>query len=79
MEYQVEVKPVESSTTAVVRRRASQRELAAVVPQACGEVWAFIRSSHLPHPGRNLALYLDGEINLDPLSGARLVHSDKAP
>jgi effector-binding domain-containing protein len=24
-----------------------------------------MRSSHLPHPGRNLALYLDGEINLE--------------
>jgi effector-binding domain-containing protein len=52
-------------TTAVVRRRASQGELASVVPQACGEVWEFIRSSHLPHPGRNLALYLDGEIHLE--------------
>jgi len=28
-------------------------------------VWTFIRSSDLPHPGRNLALYLDSEINLE--------------
>jgi effector-binding domain-containing protein len=65
MQYQVHVQQVQSQTTAVVRCRAKLDELATVVPQACGEVWAFIRSSGLPHPGRNLALYLDGEINLE--------------
>jgi effector-binding domain-containing protein len=65
MEYQVHVQQVTSQLTAVVRRRARQAELARVVPQACGEVWSFIRSSPLLHPGRNLALYLDGEINLE--------------
>ena len=65
MEYQVRVEPVDPMTTAVVRRRAGLDELATVVPQACGEVWNFIRASHLPHPGRNLALYLDGAINLE--------------
>jgi effector-binding domain-containing protein len=65
MGYLVEVKQVESQMTAVVRCRAKQSELSKVVPQACGEVWAFVRSSHLPHPGRNLALYLDCEINLE--------------
>jgi effector-binding domain-containing protein len=65
MEYQVHVQQVASQLTAVVRRRAKQTELAIVVPQACGEVWSFIRSSPLLHPGRNLALYLDGEINLE--------------
>jgi effector-binding domain-containing protein len=65
MEYQVQTIKVEPQTTAVVRRRASADELATVVPQGCGEVWTFIRSSGLPHPGRNLAVYLDGEINLE--------------
>jgi effector-binding domain-containing protein len=65
MEYHVDVKQVESRTTAVVRRRARLSELAQVVPHGCGEVWAFIRSSGLPHPRHNLALYLDGEINLE--------------
>jgi effector-binding domain-containing protein len=65
MEYQVRVEEVESQTTAVVRRRAAVSELAEVVPQACGEVWTFVRSSGLPHPGRHLALYLDDEINLE--------------
>jgi effector-binding domain-containing protein len=86
MEYQVEVKQVESQATAVVRRQASLSELTRVVPQACGEVWAFIRSSHLPHPGRNLALYLDDEINLEvgvevvqPFDGNERVSCSKTP
>ena len=65
MEYQVRIEQVDPTMTAVVRRRAGQHELATVVPQACGEVWAFFRASQLPHPGRNLAVYLDGEINLE--------------
>lgn len=65
MEYSVEMKRVEAQTTAVVRRRARQDELAKVIPQACGEVWAFVRSAGLPHPGRHLALYLDGEMNIE--------------
>jgi effector-binding domain-containing protein len=65
LEYQVDVKYVNAERTAVVRRRATHSELATVVPQACGEVWAFFRASQLPRPGRNLALYLDGEINLE--------------
>jgi effector-binding domain-containing protein len=65
MEYQVDLKHVESQTTGVVRRRAAFGDLSTVVPQACGEVWNFFRASKLPHPGRNLALYLDGEINLE--------------
>jgi effector-binding domain-containing protein len=65
MEYEVQRKHVDALTTGVVRRRATPRELATVVPQACGEVWAFFRASQLPRPGRHLALYLDGEINLE--------------
>jgi effector-binding domain-containing protein len=65
MEYQVRVEQVDPTITAVVRRRARQDELATVVPQACGEVWQFIRSAQLPNPGRHLALYLDGAINLE--------------
>ncbi|HZY88133.1 MAG TPA: GyrI-like domain-containing protein [Gemmataceae bacterium] len=65
MEYQVEVKTVEPQMTAVVRRRAASSELARVVPQGCGEVWAFMRSSGLLRPGRNLALYLNEEGDLE--------------
>jgi effector-binding domain-containing protein len=86
MEYHVEVKPVASQTTAVVRRRASLEQLTWVVPQACGEVWEFVRSSSLPHPGRNLALYLDHEIHLEvgvevfePFEGDERVSCSKTP
>src|SRR5262245_53285275 len=61
MAYQVSITQVSLQTTAVVRRRASLRALATVIPEACGEVWSFIRSSHLLRPGRNLVVYLDGE------------------
>jgi len=56
MEYHVSVRQVTSQLTAVVRRQAGLRELATVIPQAWGEVWAFIRSSYLLQPGRNLAV-----------------------
>jgi effector-binding domain-containing protein len=65
MPYQIQIAQVPSQITAVVRRRASLGELAKVVPQACGEVWNFVRAAHLPNPGRHLALYLDCEINLE--------------
>jgi effector-binding domain-containing protein len=65
MEYQVSVQPVASQLTAVVRLRARQDELSTVIPQACGEVWAFARSAGLPRPGRHLALYLDCVMNIE--------------
>jgi effector-binding domain-containing protein len=65
MEYQVHVCPVESQLTAVVCFRATCDELATVIPRACGEVWEFMRSSGLPRPGSHLALYLDGEMNIE--------------
>jgi effector-binding domain-containing protein len=65
MEYQVNVGPVASQLTAVVRFQARQAELPTVIPRACGEVWEFMRSSGLPRPGRHLALYLDGVMNIE--------------
>jgi len=65
MEYQVQVRHVPSQLTAVVRFRARPDELSRKVPQACGEVWEFARAAGLPRPGRHLALYLDGEINVE--------------
>jgi effector-binding domain-containing protein len=65
MPYQVQIHHVASQRTAVVRLRARQSELALVVPRACGEVWTFIRSSNLAGAGRHVALYLDGEMNIE--------------
>jgi effector-binding domain-containing protein len=50
---------------AVVRRRAAQHELSRVVPDACGTVWNVIRSQQVPGAGRHVAVYWDGQINLE--------------
>jgi effector-binding domain-containing protein len=65
MPYQVAIVGVQPTHTAVVRRQASQADLPKVVPQGCGEVWSFLRSQRIPQPGRNLAVYFDGVINLE--------------
>lgn len=65
MDYEVRVEQVQAQPTAIVRRQARSAELAQVVPQACGEVWQFVRAVGLLRPERNLALYLDGVINLE--------------
>ena len=51
--------------TAVVRRRANQRDLAKVVPEACGIVWRALRAGQVQGAGRHVAFYLDGQINLE--------------
>jgi len=50
---------------AVVRRRASQKELSSVVPDGCGSVWNFLRQRQVAGVGRHVALYWDNAINLD--------------
>jgi effector-binding domain-containing protein len=65
MDYVVHAPKVEPQTTAVVRRRARPAELSKVVPQACGEVWTFLRAAGVPNPGRHVAVYFDDEINLE--------------
>lgn len=65
MPYHVEVVRVESVTTAVIRDRVPQRDLARFVPAACGEVWSFVRAAGLLKPGRHLALYLDAKGSIE--------------
>jgi len=65
MEYNVRLEQVVSCPLAVVRRRASGQELAKVVPDACGEVWKVVRSQKVQGAGRHVAVYLDGQINLE--------------
>ena len=85
MEHTVRFEQAQSRPLAVVRRRAEQTELSRVVPEACGTVWEIIRARQLGGAGRNVALYWDGEINLDvgvefdaPFAGAGdLVPSQK--
>ncbi len=65
MEYQVQVQMLASQPLAVVRLRASQNQLSTVIPQACGEVWNFLRAAQVKNPGRHVAIYYDGEINIE--------------
>jgi effector-binding domain-containing protein len=65
MTHPVEIKEVESIPLAVVRRRAKLSELSTVVPEACGAVWNFVRAAEIKPRGRNVALYLDDEIDLE--------------
>ncbi len=61
----VQVKQVQAQPIAVVRRQAKAAELSRVVPDCCGEVWNFIRSSGITGAGRHIALYLDCVMNIE--------------
>jgi effector-binding domain-containing protein len=65
MEYDVRLEHVNSRPLAVVRRRASSQQLSRVVPEACGAVWNVVRAQQIKGAGRHVAVYLDGEINLE--------------
>ena len=65
MEYDIRLEHRGSCPLAVVRRLAKQSELPKVVPEACGIVWNVVRSQKIPGAGRHVAVYLDGEINLE--------------
>jgi effector-binding domain-containing protein len=56
MGYAVRSERVTSVAIAVVRRRARQGQLSAVVPEACGVVWKVIRSLGV-RGGRHVAVY----------------------
>jgi effector-binding domain-containing protein len=65
MAHDVRVEHHASRPLAVVRRHAGRGELARVVPEACGAVWAVLRSRQISGAGRHVAVYLDCEINLE--------------
>ncbi len=65
MEYVIRVEQQGGHPLAVVRRRASSQELAKVVPDACGLVWGVIRAQQVAGAGRHVAVYWDGQINLE--------------
>jgi hypothetical protein len=65
MEYAVRLEQNSGRPLAVVRRLAASHELSKVVPDACGTVWNVIRSQRVSGAGRHVAVYLDGQINLE--------------
>lgn len=65
MAHDVRVEQRGSRPLAVVRRRASQQQLSQVVRDACGLVWGVVRAQQVAGAGRLVAVYLDGQINLE--------------
>jgi effector-binding domain-containing protein len=65
MESDVRFEQLSSLPLAVVRRRASSRELARVVPEACGLVWSVLKSQNISGAGRQVAVCWDDQINLE--------------
>jgi len=65
MEYQVRLEQCDSRPLAVVRRRGRPHELSQIVPDACGAVWSVVRAQQIPGAGRHVAVYLDGQVNLE--------------
>jgi effector-binding domain-containing protein len=62
--HDVQIDLVESRPLAVVRRQASQDELASIVPACSGLVWEAVRSQRVK-AGRHVAVYWDGSIRLE--------------
>jgi effector-binding domain-containing protein len=65
MDYAVRIEHSDGIRLAVVRRRASLSELPQVIPAACGTVWNLIKAQQIRGAGRHVAVYLDGQINLE--------------
>jgi len=65
MEHNVRLEQLGSRPLAVVRRRARSQELSKVVPDACGTVWGVVRAQKIAGAGRHVAIYWDGQINLE--------------
>src|SRR5438477_5752607 len=66
MNYDIQLQTSQTPRpTAVVRRRATPQQLPKVVPDACGVVWNVLRAQQIKGAGRHVALYLDGQINLE--------------
>jgi effector-binding domain-containing protein len=65
MDYTIRIEQAPSHPLAVVHRRASSGELSRVVPEACGAVWSIVRAQQITGAGRHVAVYWDGQINLD--------------
>ncbi len=65
MQYIIRLEQSSGRPLAVVHRRAQSHELSKVVPDACGTVWSVVRSQRVAGAGRHVAVYLDGQINLE--------------
>jgi hypothetical protein len=64
MTYAIDNRRLEPQLIACVHRRAKLGDLKTVVPQACGDSWDLVKKLGIKG-GRNVAVYLDGEINME--------------
>jgi len=64
MTYAIDNRKAEPQLIACVHRRAKLGDLKTVVPQACGDSWNLVKKLGIKG-GRNVAVYLDGEINME--------------
>ena len=62
--YDIRTHDLDPIPTIVVRRRATIAQLPRVVPAACGVAWEFIRAKKV-RAGRNVALYLSDQVDLE--------------
>ena len=65
MERDIRLEHHRGRPLAVVRRRAAALDLSKVVPDACGTVWGVLRGQQVAGAGRHVAVYLDGQIDLE--------------
>jgi len=65
MHTDIRLSEVPGRPTAVVRRQAAMQQLPKVVPESCGVVWNALKANGVKGAGRNLAVYLDDQINLE--------------
>jgi effector-binding domain-containing protein len=65
MDHDVRLEQHPGRPLAVVRRLAKPPDLSKVVPDACGTVWGVVRAQQIAGAGRHVAVYLDGQINLE--------------
>ncbi|WP_395750089.1 GyrI-like domain-containing protein [Prosthecobacter sp.] len=86
MSHSIEITRSKATPTAVIRSRVPPQELSRFVPAACGEVWSFIQAAGLPKPGRHVAVYLDGQGNIEvgaevsaPFAGNERVQCSQLP
>ena len=86
MSYDIRIEQFPSRPTAVARRQAALQQLPKVVPESCGVVWNALKAHGVQGAGRNLAVYLDEQINLEvgvemdgPFTGVGEVIASRTP
>ena len=65
MALEVTIEHRDSLPLAVIRRRVLPHQLSRVVPEGCGRVWSLLKQHGVTGSGRHVAVYLNGDIDLE--------------